>query len=187
MRTLGRAAAGAALLVALSGCTDGPDPRAGSAASPSPARTAAPSPTPTAAPAPGPTRTVQASQDTFVFASPTGNLACGLSAVEAVCEIRERTYSPPPKPADCDLDHGAMVAVDTTGPGRFLCYGDTGFVQATPFAPGSPLVAPGEVLPYGESVTNGVFTCTSRETGMTCETVDGRHGFALARARYRLF
>jgi hypothetical protein len=58
---------------------------------------------------------------------------------------------------------------------RFLCHGDTAFG------------AKGSVVQYGERLTNGLVTCTSRESGMTCSTADGRHGFELSRAAYRLY
>lgn len=170
------------LILTSTGCTDDGAPRVA----------AAPSPSGTVVAEPGPTPTSQATESvdratTSVFSSPTGNLACSLSAVQAVCEIAVRTYSPPPPPADCDLDHGGMLAVGTSGPGRFLCHGDTAFAQATASASGGRLVAPGRALAYGESITNGAFLCTSRENGMTCETADGAHGFELAQARYRVY
>ena len=109
------------------------------------------------------------------FLSPTGNIRCGLSNQSAVCEVSERTYEPPAKPADCELDHGSMVAVGRKGPAQFLCYGDTGFGVPTP------------VLPYGRSTTNGLFVCRSSEQGVSCTAAGGAHGFELSRDSYRVF
>lgn len=43
------------------------------------------------------------------------------------------------------------------------------------------------VLHYGRSLDLGPITCTSRRTGLTCKSDSSRHGFALSRARQRVF
>jgi hypothetical protein len=47
-------------------------------------------------------------------------------------------------------------------------------------------VPAGRVLAYGRSLKLGPFKCTSRRTGLTCRNGHS-HGFALSRARQRLF
>lgn len=91
-----------------------------------------------------------------------------------MCEIREHTFAQPEKPSDCDLDYGTMIGVQA-GRSSFLCHGDTAFGAA------------GTTLGYGASTSNGLVTCTSRESGMTCSSADGSHGFELSRASYRLY
>ena len=138
-----------------------------------------PSPTPTASAAGAARPPVEATEvdagRTVSFTSPTGNIACSMGGANAVCEIREHTFDSPPTPSDCELDFGTMVAVEGRQPARFLCHGDTGFG------------ATDSVLAYGDSLTNGMATCTSRESGMTCTSADGGHGFELSRGSYRLY
>ncbi|HWH27736.1 MAG TPA: DUF6636 domain-containing protein [Mycobacteriales bacterium] len=164
---------------------DSTPPSASAGASPSPSADGA---APTAAPGgeelPAAAVTTVAPGSSVRFSSPSGNISCFLSGTGAVCEIAEHDYQPPPRPADCELDHGTMIELDQTGPARFACHGDTGFVRDDPE---SPLTAPGPVLAYGEQITNGIFTCTSRRSGMACATADGGHGFELARAGFRTY
>ena len=44
-----------------------------------------------------------------------------------------------------------------------------------------------EELAYGQSLTAGVFTCTSGRKAMRCEDSESGHGFTLASERYELF
>ncbi len=49
------------------------------------------------------------------FQTPTGNIACDLGGSDAAvvggvrCDIRDKTWVPPPKPADCELDWGGSL------------------------------------------------------------------------------
>lgn len=157
------------------GCGDDAPTAAPAQPSPSasPAPSAAASPDTTTEPSEVPP--VAAPGSTVSFMTPTGNIRCGMAGQSAVCEIKEREYEPPAKPADCDLDHGNVVAVGREGPALFLCYGDTSFGIPTP------------VLAYGRSTTNGVFRCSTSKTGVICEASRGEHGFELSRGSYRLF
>lgn len=111
--------------------------------------------------------------DPVYFRSPSGRVHCSLTPTHASCDITEFDYEPPPRPADCDLDWGGMVVLDSSG-ASFVCHGDTN------------AAADARVLPYGETLGNDAWTCTSRETGMTCRERDGDRGFTLSRARYEL-
>jgi hypothetical protein len=110
------------------------------------------------------------------FETPSHNIGCYVSAHDARCDIRQRTWSPPPEPKSCikiGLDYGQGLVV---GPHRaeFVCAGDTTL--------GGPAV-----LPYRRSTRRGTILCVSRVAGMTCRNTANGHGFFLSRARYRLF
>ena len=168
--------AGLLCAVTLAAACNGQEPAPGAAGSPSVA--SAPSPSPTTSPsdpAEPAVPTVLPPGAAVDFLSPTGNIRCSISSQGAVCEVSERSYEPSPKPADCDLDHGAMIGVGRRGPAAFLCHGDTGFGSPTP------------VLEYGRSTTNGLFMCRSSQEGMSCEVSGGKHGFEISRDAYRVY
>jgi hypothetical protein len=110
------------------------------------------------------------------FMTPSHNIGCYVSAHDARCDIRTRTWSPPPEPASCrkiGLDFGQGLVV---GPHRaeFVCAGDTTL--------GGPAI-----LPYRSSSQRGTLLCVSRVAGVTCRNTANGHGFFLSRATYRLF
>ena len=109
------------------------------------------------------------------FRSPTGNIGCGMAGGSARCDIRERDWSPPPKPASCPVDYGQGLTVGERGRGEFVCAGDTAL------NPGAPIV------PYGTDSVIGDLRCRSRENGVTCTNTASGHGFFIARDRYRIF
>jgi hypothetical protein len=43
------------------------------------------------------------------FTSPSGNVGCYLDPSAARCDISERDWSPPPRPADCAFDYGQGI------------------------------------------------------------------------------
>lgn len=98
-----------------------------------------------------------------------------MAGTASTCDIREYAYAPPTPPADCDLDYGDMIQVKVQGTASFLCHGDT---ASTPDA---------TVLDYGQGISNGRFTCSSAESGITCRAIASGNGFDLSRDRYRLF
>jgi len=110
------------------------------------------------------------------FRTPSGNIACEMAQDHARCEIAKPDFEPPAKPSDCEFDYGSAIAVDGNARAEFLCISDTVFG-----APGTFELA------YGEGVSNGSVTCASAESGLTCATADGSHGFELSRAAYRLY
>ncbi len=115
---------------------------------------------------------------TLYFHSPSGNIHCLLTSGDYAgvrCDMVELTKSFPTPPADCDLDWGAAFAIGRNDPlGQVICHGDT-------------IINPdGMELAYGASATLGDITCTSEPTGMTCSNAMG-HGFAIAKARQKLF
>jgi hypothetical protein len=110
------------------------------------------------------------------FQSPSKNIGC--IAIEgddyARCDIIERSWKPPRKPADCDLDWGHAFGVGPDGAG-VVCAGDT---VLNPDAP---------VLAYGEVSRVGNLECSSTTEGMRCTHRATGRGFFLSRARYELF
>jgi hypothetical protein len=108
------------------------------------------------------------------FVSPTGNVSCMIDADWARCDIIDRDWSPPPRPADCEFDYGQGISVAPGEPAQFVCAGDTAF-------------GPDEVLLYGQSITAGVLRCESAKSGITCRDVQTGRGFSISLAAYRLF
>ncbi|NNU28073.1 hypothetical protein [Isoptericola sediminis] len=107
------------------------------------------------------------------FASPSRNITCEVYADQVTCGLAERDQQPVPV-EDCDGTSG--YAVTLTGGGE---------VSLPCLAKGEkPKKAPKnmEQLPYGESRTEGDFTCTSETDGMYCQHDPSGNGFSLARA-----
>jgi hypothetical protein len=155
-----------------------PGRTAATAAPATPAFTPADAPTTIAAPptgVPADDGVVHVHDGPTGFTTPSGNIACTVSAGEARCDIKKQEWTErPPKPADCTLEFGDAIGVSGTGRGAFLCHGDTAF-------------GAGPTLPYGEAVRVGGTICASRESGVECRIDATRHGFGVARAKYTLF
>jgi hypothetical protein len=110
------------------------------------------------------------------FSTPSENIACHVSAKAARCDIRERSWKPPPEPASCkeiELDYGHGIVLTADG-AEFVCAGDTTL--------GAPAT-----LGYGEASQRGAFRCESEEDGVTCSDVEDGHGFFLSRQSFRIF
>ena len=108
------------------------------------------------------------------FVSPTGNVSCMIDADWARCDIIDRDWAPPPRPADCEFDYGQGISLAPGEPAEFVCAGDTAF-------------GADEVLPYGDSITAGVLRCESAEKGITCRDTKTSHGFSISQQAYQLF
>jgi hypothetical protein len=108
------------------------------------------------------------------FTSPSGNVGCILSSNYARCDISERDWSPPARPADCEFDYGQGISLAPGEGAAFVCAGDTA-------------LGGGEPLAYGRSVQAGMLQCDSAESGITCRDTKTGHGFAIAREAYRVF
>lgn len=110
------------------------------------------------------------------FQTPTHNIGCSLLGGIARCDIRHRTWKPPPAPKSCSgLDFGQGIFVGKSGKGRFVCAGDTAL---------NPHAA---VLAYGQSDRYGRFVCQSQTIGITCTNTTNGHGFFESIQSYRLF
>jgi hypothetical protein len=127
---------------------------------PTPAESAAPSASPTATASPTP-------DDLLGFSSPSGNIRCVISSLAARCDIDDRTWPVPPKPASCDKTWGEGLVVQKDG-ARITCSSDS--------------ASGGKPLAYGQKVTRGDFRCDSDRDGMTCVHAPSGHGFSISRA-----
>jgi hypothetical protein len=108
------------------------------------------------------------------FVSPTGNVSCMIDADWARCDIIDRDWSPPARPADCEFDYGQGISLAPGEPAQFVCAGDTAF-------------GADEVLPYGDSITAGLLRCESADAGITCRDTQTSHGFSISQQAYQLF
>lgn len=110
------------------------------------------------------------------FQSPSGNVGCYIDPTTVRCDIAERDWPLPARPADCDLhvDFGQGLILSAGGEARFVCAGDTALGY-------------GETLAYGSSIAAGTLTCDSAESGITCRDSATQHGFAISRQAYQIF
>lgn len=110
------------------------------------------------------------------FTSPSGNIGCMIESTYVRCDIQHRDWSPPPRPSDCPsfTGYGQGIELNVGSRPQFVCAGDTAYSSSS-------------ALAYGDSISSGVLTCSSSESGMNCrDTVTG-HGFSLSRQAYQLF
>lgn len=110
------------------------------------------------------------------FASPSGNITCTMFENAATCGIAELDQQPAPVEG-CSGTTGYMVTVDGEGQVSLPCVA----TKDQPKAAGKGA----DVLAYGDSRTEGDFTCTSDETGMSCKHDPSGRGFSIARAGIR--
>ena len=116
--------------------------------------------------------------DLTYFQTPSKNIQCAAYNADGWqlrCDLIATTNTPPERPRSCRLDYGQAFGVTATGKGRYLCVGD--FI-------GDPTHA--RTVGYGRSITVGPFTCSSRESGLTCSNRRA-HGFALSKGKQRVF
>jgi hypothetical protein len=111
------------------------------------------------------------------FQSPTGNIGCVLIGGIARCDIVQRDWSPPARPASCSsqVDYGQGLEIGRSGPAKVVCAGDT------TRNPGAPKLA------YGSGSQVGDFVCVSRSSGVTCTNRFNGHGFLISVQSYKLF
>ncbi len=169
-----------------------------SSSAPSPSRSTTP-----ATPSAGPTIAV-GTHPSVAFASPTGRINCLTSrSVDPSgwtlrCDVLERTWTLPPKPADCPLDWGSGVVLDPSG-AHLSCTSDTVAYEARVGAegswwngqPGSQVVHDDRrgdlvALAYGATMSFGPVSCLSRQDGMHCTNIDTKAGFDISRESYTL-
>jgi hypothetical protein len=113
--------------------------------------------------------------DELIFLTPSKNVGCDLRAATVRCDIGRKSWTPPPKPADCPLDWGNGVYLDRTKVATVSCVGD------------SLLGATSVVLGYGEAVRAGDILCDSEVAALHCESEKTGHGFTLSVQDYHLF
>jgi hypothetical protein len=100
------------------------------------------------------------------FRSPSGNITCVISTESggfAQCELRTKR-----------LGGGYMVPT-------------SGRVSRYDVASDDDLAGRRFVLGYGKTTRLSVFSCTSRQGGMTCRNLRTHHGFTISRQRQSVF
>jgi hypothetical protein len=120
--------------------------------------------------APTPAREV----DEAMFRTPSRNISCALARSAVRCDIVRKTWEPPAKPADCELDWGNGLVING-GSATITCAGDSlaGVSAST--------------LEYGEALRSGTVRCDSESASLSCQDEKTGHGFTLASSRYTLF
>lgn len=108
-----------------------------------------------------------------IFASPTLNITCTISADAATCGIAQLAKDPAAAPG-CTGTSGYIARVDATG----------SVTQPCVAAENRPAAAAADVsvLDYGATKTAHGFTCASAKTGMQCVVGATGAGFTIARA-----
>jgi hypothetical protein len=109
-----------------------------------------------------------------LFQTPSNNIICSLTRSAVRCDIVRKTWTPPPKPADCELDWGNGMYIEA-GKAGMTCTGDTLIGSAK------------ETLDYGKGLRSGTVACESVSTGLTCRDEKSGRGFTLAVGRYSIF
>jgi hypothetical protein len=108
------------------------------------------------------------------FRSPSGNIACRMDTDEVRCDVTDRAWTVPARPADCAGTWATGAVVRGSDEGALSCVGES--------------VPPGAaVLGYGEAVRLGSTVCVSRPSGVRCENGATLHGFAVSRTSFDLF
>lgn len=108
------------------------------------------------------------------FTSPSGNIGCYVDTDYVRCDIADRDWAAPPRPADCEFDYGQGIAFGIGEPPAFVCAGDTA-------------LGAGDALGFGQTVNSGPMSCTSLESGVSCHDTTTGAGFSIARQGYTLF
>ncbi|MGX6604182.1 DUF6636 domain-containing protein [Micromonosporaceae bacterium Da 78-11] len=112
--------------------------------------------------------------DQATFRTPSKNITCSLNRGSIRCDITRKTWSPPPKPGDCQLDWGNGLYIDAGATG-FTCAGDALAGSAD------------RTLEYGTALRAGDLRCDSESSALTCTDGKSGHGFTLAIAEYNFF
>ncbi|MCZ2261909.1 hypothetical protein [Isoptericola sp. QY 916] len=107
------------------------------------------------------------------FAAPSKNITCSIYDDGVSCGIAQLNQQPAPMEG-CDGTTGYVVTVDGEGKVAQPCVPK----DQQPKAAGDDA----DVLEYGDSITEGDYTCTSEDTGMSCTHDPTGNGFSLARA-----
>ena len=109
------------------------------------------------------------------FTSPSGNIGCLIDTTQVRCDVRQREWTPPPKPASCPeyTGWGQGLQLTVGKPAGFVCAGDTALMAGDP-------------LPYGDTIVAGSIECTSGSSGISCWDMESGSGFTIAREWYQL-
>ena len=113
--------------------------------------------------------------ESWIFQSPTGNIACHISETGAACDIGEYHYVAPPRPQNCQQAWGNRIAFDHGGgPAFFGCH-FASFLGQLP------------TQKYDTPLSAGAITCEINEdTGVTCRDTSTGHFFQMSQQSYQL-
>jgi hypothetical protein len=116
--------------------------------------------------------------NTLSFSTPSGKIDCVyLESDRDVPSLRCQTafdLTPlPSKPADCDLDWGGGLQLESNGKVDVVCAGDTVAGDYT-------------TLAYGEVWEKNGLRCVSRRRGLTCSSRNGKGFFLSSRSWKRI-
>jgi uncharacterized protein DUF6636 len=120
-----------------------------------------------------------ASAGAATFKTPSGNIGClytpasGSASVSLRCDLASVAHTPP-RPKSCHQVYGQAFLLSGTGRAKRGCVGDT------------IMDSRASTLRYGVKRKYGPFTCTSRQSGLTC-TSRYRHGFTLSKDKQKLW
>ena len=114
------------------------------------------------------------------FSTPSGNISCGVfgpSSAAVLCFIDANSW--PTVPAQtCShfgdwTDHS--LTTSSSGVRRGDCFSE------------QPFPRPGNVLPYGSTISNGSVACRSESAFLACAHLASGNGFIIAKAIFRTY
>jgi hypothetical protein len=112
------------------------------------------------------------------FQTPSGNIDCGIGSMNskafADCEIRQYTWTPPPRPQRCEGAFGDRIALDQGTLPAFVCHSDTLKNDGLP------------TLDVGQSRSAGPITCVSETFAVTCTDSGTGNLFTVSADDYKL-
>jgi hypothetical protein len=111
------------------------------------------------------------------FKTPSGKIGCAVTRDPSTlrCDTKYETSFSRSGHRCAEGDYGHSFEVDQTGAGKAICAGDTVFGAQSE-----------RKIPYGKTWLLGPFSCSARESGLTCRNAAG-HGFSLSVQSQRLF
>jgi hypothetical protein len=112
-----------------------------------------------------------------VFRSANGDIGCAIRGGVARCDIAERSWKPPARPASCPLavPFGHGLEIGRSGTAHFVCAGDS-------------VLNPGAArLPAEKTSLEGPFMCGGFMEEIVCQRLPQGTGFLISRKRYQIF
>jgi hypothetical protein len=114
------------------------------------------------------------------FSTPSANISCGVfgpNSAAVICFIDQNSWPSVPPQACNDFgdwtDHS--LTASSSGVRRGDCFSE------------QPFPRPGNVLPYGSTISNGSVACRSESAFLACAHLASGNGFVIARAIFRTY
>jgi hypothetical protein len=107
------------------------------------------------------------------FRTSDRNIGCDLEPAYVLCNVKQRSFSPPPKPSDCFYSWGKALEFTIGSKGSFFC------------GHGEDYTGSKRVLATGQAIKVGLVTCRAVAGGVECSGQG--NGFRLTRTAYRIF